>query len=60
MVVSDSGPETKDVIIYLWKKYKIKYIMISVYHLKANNLIEVSHKLIVQALQKLTFRLGHS
>ena len=60
VVVSDSGPETKDVIIYLWKKYKIKYIRISVYHLKANNLIEVSHKLIVQALQKITFRLGHS
>ena len=60
VVVLDSGPETKNIIIYLWKKYKVKYIRISAYNSKVNGLIKVSHKLIIQALQKLTFRLGCS
>lgn len=50
MVVLDSGPEIKDVIIYLWKKYKVKYVRISAYNLKVNRFIKVSHKPIVQAL----------
>ena len=58
MVVLDLGPETKNIIIYLWKKYKIKHIRISTYNLKANSLIKISYKLIVQALQKLIFGLG--
>ena len=57
VVVSDSGPETKDVIIYLWKKYKIKYVRISAYNLKVNRFIKISHKLIIQVLQKLIFRI---
>ena len=57
VVVSDSDPEIKNVTIYLQKKYKIKYIKISVYNLKVNGLIKIGYKSIVQALQKLTFRL---
>ena len=58
MVVLDSGPEIKDVTMYLWRKYKVKHVRISVYNLKVNGLIEVGHKLIIQALWKLTFGLG--
>ena len=58
VVVSDSDPEIKNVTIYLQKKYKIKYIKISVYNLKVNGFIKIGYKLIIQALQKLTFRLG--
>ena len=58
VVISDSGPETKDVIMYLWKKYKVKHVRISAYNSKVNRFIEVSHKPIVQVLQKLTFGMG--
>ena len=58
MVVSDFRPETKDITIYLWKKYKVKHVRISAYNSKMNGFIKVSHKLIVQALQKLTFGMG--
>ena len=50
VVVSDSGPEIKDVTMYLWMKYKVKHVRISAYNLKVNGFIEVSHKLIVQVL----------
>lgn len=47
VVVSDSGPEIKNITIYLWKKYKIKYIRISAYNLKVNGFIKVSYKPII-------------
>lgn len=47
VVVSDSGPETKNITMYLWKKYKIKHVRISAYNLKVNRFIKISYKLII-------------
>ena len=54
IVVSDWGPKTKDVIKQLWWKYNAKLIQILLYNHKANRFSEVSYKLIIMALQKLT------
>ena len=59
VVVSDSGPETKNIIIYLWKKYKVKHVRISAYNLKVNRFIKISYKLIIQVLQKLIFKINY-
>ena len=47
VIISDSGSEIKNIIMYLWKKYKIKYIRISTYNSKVNRFIKIGHKLII-------------
>jgi hypothetical protein len=38
----------------IFKKYKIKYIIMSAYHSETNNMIKKGHKSIINALLKLS------
>ena len=50
----DEGPKNKDIIMKLMDKYKTKRIQVTLYHPQANGMIEVRHRLIANALSKMT------
>ncbi len=53
ILVTDRGPENKGFLAELVKIYRIRHVIISVYHLQGNSLIERGHKPIIDALSKL-------
>jgi len=53
-IVVDGGPENKDIVDVLLKRYKVKRIQITAYHPQANGMIEVGHRPIANALSKMT------
>ena len=55
-LICDEESENKNVIKILVKKYKIHQIIISFYNLQANEMIEINHKSIVNALSKLIIK----
>ncbi len=55
-LVCDSDSENKDVIKILMKKYGICQIVILPYNLQVNEMIEVRHRSITDALSKMMMR----
>lgn len=60
MLVSDDGPETKDVLGELTSRYKVHHARISPYNSQANGFIEGSHRAFILGLRKLTRGTGKS
>ena len=54
--IINRGLENKDVVAELAKKNRIKKVVVSAYHPKANGIIERGHKPIVDALLKMLIR----
>ena len=50
----DGGPENKDWVEKLTKRYGIKRIMVSVYHPQANGMIEKKYRFIINVFSKMT------
>lgn len=55
-MVIDRGSENKDVVAELVKRYKVKKLVVSIYHPQTNGMIERGHKLIVDTLSKMLAR----
>ena len=55
-LICDKESENKNVIKILAEKYEIHWIIISSYNSQANEMIEVNHRLIINALLKLIMR----
>ncbi len=53
-LVIDGGSENKDAVAELAQRYKVKRVVVSAYHLKANEMIERGHKPIVDVLSKMS------
>jgi len=52
-IITDGGPENKDVAEELLRTYKVKKIEVSAYHPQANGMIEVGHRPLKNCLAKL-------
>lgn len=52
-LVIDWGSENKETVEKLANKYKVKKVIVSVYHSKANGMIKPVYKSIVDALSKM-------
>ena len=52
-LIIDGGLENKNAVAELIRKYGVKKVIVSTYHLQANEMIERSHKPIVNALSKM-------
>ena len=50
----NEGPENKNWVEKLTKKYGIKRIVVSIYHPQANGIIEKKYRLIVNTFSKMT------
>jgi hypothetical protein len=55
-LVVNRGPENKGYVTAFAKKYSIEQVQVSAYHPPTNGMIERGHKLITDALAKLTDR----
>lgn len=53
-LVVDGGPENKDLVAALAKRYNIRRVVVSAYHPQANGMIERGHAPIVAGLSKMT------
>ena len=53
-LIVDEESENKDLVEEMINRYKIKRIVVSVYHSQANEMIEREHTSIVDALSKLS------
>ncbi len=54
--MGDSGPENKDEFKILMKKYGICQVVTLLYNLQANEMIEVRHRSIADALSKMMIK----
>jgi hypothetical protein len=54
IVVNDGGPENKALVRVLFRRYKVKNIVITPYNPRANGQVECGHKPFILALRKLT------
>ena len=55
-LIIDGGSENKEAVAELGRRYKVKGIVVSAYHPKANGMIERGHKPIVDSLSKMSDR----
>ncbi len=55
-LIIDGRSENKEAVAELGRRYKVKRIVISAYHPKANGMMERGHKPIVDALSKMSDR----
>ena len=53
LLIIDRGPENKELLIILIKKYKINKIIVFIYYFQANRIEKVGYKFIKNALSKL-------
>ncbi len=53
-LIIDGGSENKEAVAELAQRYKVKRVVVSAYHLQANEMIERCHKLIADALSKMS------
>jgi len=53
-LVINKGPENKRYVATFTAKYRIKQVQVFAYYLPTNRIIEQEHKLITDALSKLT------
>ena len=56
-LVTDSGPENKELLAELVRTYRIKYVTILAYNSKVNGIIEQGHILLEDTLSKIYYRL---
>ena len=56
VLITDKDSENKNVLKVLMKKYEIKHIHMFSYNSQANEWIKIDHRLIINALSKLTMR----
>lgn len=53
-LIIDRRLENKDVVAAFAKKYWVKKVVISVYHLQINKMIKCGHKLIIDVFLKIS------
>lgn len=53
-MVINRGSENKNAVVELAKKYRVKRVVVSAYDAQANEMMKRDHKLIVNALLKMS------